>query len=73
MLGFVGFAGQFPVFLLAPIGGGLADIRNRHRIIVICQTLASERPDASGKRTACRSGPVHDFPKSSLRRIVLPQ
>ncbi|MDR3632305.1 MAG: MFS transporter [Isosphaeraceae bacterium] len=40
LLGLVGFAGQFPVFLLAPLGGSLADVRNRHRIIVATQTAA---------------------------------
>jgi MFS family permease len=37
MLGLVGFAGQFPVFLFAPVGGSLADVRDRHRIIVLAQ------------------------------------
>lgn len=39
MLGLVGFAGQFPVFLFAPVGGSLADVRDRHRIIVSAQTV----------------------------------
>src|SRR5262249_50565206 len=40
LLGMVGFAGQIPVFLLAPLGGSLADVRNRHKIIVATQTAA---------------------------------
>ena len=40
LLGFVGFASQIPVFLMAPIGGSVADRYNRHRIIVITQTSA---------------------------------
>jgi MFS family permease len=40
LLGLVGFAGQFPVFVLAPVGGSVADARNRHRIIVATQTAA---------------------------------
>lgn len=40
LLGLVGFASQIPVFLLAPIGGALADRRSRHRIILITQTAA---------------------------------
>jgi MFS family permease len=40
LLGMVGFAGQFPSFLLAPLGGGLADTRNRHRIIIATQAAA---------------------------------
>ena len=38
LLGLVGFAGQIPVFLLAPAGGSLADARSRHRIIIGTQT-----------------------------------
>lgn len=40
LLGAVGFAGQIPVFLLAPIGGSLADVRSRHRIIVATQVAS---------------------------------
>jgi MFS family permease len=34
LLGLVGFAGQIPVFLLAPVGGMAADRWNRHRIVI---------------------------------------
>jgi MFS family permease len=40
LLGLVGFVGQVPVFLLAPLGGVMADRHSRHRIIIITQTLA---------------------------------
>jgi MFS family permease len=40
LLGLVGFASQAPVFLLAPLGGVLADRRNRLPIIILTQTLA---------------------------------
>ncbi len=40
LLGLVGFAGQVPVFLLAPLGGVLADRHSRHRIVVLTQTIA---------------------------------
>ncbi len=40
LLGVVGFAGQIPTFLLAPFAGVLVDRWNRHRILVITQTLA---------------------------------
>jgi MFS family permease len=33
LLGFVGFAGQIPAFLLAPLAGVLADRWNRQRIL----------------------------------------
>lgn len=40
MLGLVGFAGQFPTFLLSPLAGVYADRWNRHRILVVTQTLS---------------------------------
>lgn len=40
LLGVVGFSGQIPVFLLAPIGGAVADRFNRHRILVTTQSAA---------------------------------
>jgi MFS family permease len=40
LLGVVGFAGQIPTFLLAPFAGVLVDRWNRHRILVITQTLS---------------------------------
>ena len=40
LLGSVGFASQIPVFLLAFIGGTVADRYNRHRIVIATQTGA---------------------------------
>src|SRR5437660_9329694 len=40
LLGFVGFATLIPVFLLAPIGGAIADRRSRHRILIATQVAA---------------------------------
>jgi MFS family permease len=40
LLGLVGFAALIPVFILAPIGGALADRFSRHRIIVVTQIVA---------------------------------
>jgi MFS family permease len=40
LLGFIGFASQIPVFLLAPIGGAVADRNNRRKILITTQTLA---------------------------------
>ena len=40
LLGLVGFAGQIPVFLLASIGGMVADRRSRYRIVIATQTTA---------------------------------
>ena len=40
LLGLVGFAGQIPSFLLAPLAGVLIDRWNRHRLLVVTQVLA---------------------------------
>jgi MFS family permease len=40
LLGMIGFASQIPVFLLAPIGGTVADRFNRHRILIFTQSAA---------------------------------
>jgi MFS family permease len=40
MLGIVGFAGQIPAFLLAPVAGVLVDRWDRRRLLVVTQTLS---------------------------------
>ena len=40
LLGMTSFIGQIPGFLIAPLGGVVADRYNRHRIVVITQTSA---------------------------------
>lgn len=40
LLGVVAFAGQIPTFLFAPLGGVLVDRLDRHRMLLITQTLA---------------------------------
>ncbi|HYA95100.1 MAG TPA: MFS transporter [Terriglobales bacterium] len=40
LLGAVGFAGQIPVFLMAPLGGIVADRKNRHRVVIATQTAS---------------------------------
>lgn len=40
LLGLVGFASQIPVFLLASIGGTIADRYHRHRILIVTQISA---------------------------------
>ncbi len=44
LLGVAGFASQIPVFLLATIGGTVADRHNRHRILIITQTTSMVLP-----------------------------
>jgi len=40
LLGSVGFASQFPVFLIAPLGGIAADRMNRQRVVIATQTAS---------------------------------
>lgn len=40
LLGAVGFAGQLPTFILAPLAGVLTDRYNRHTVLLVTQTLA---------------------------------
>ena len=40
LLGTVGFASQFPVFLASPLGGIVADRYNRHRVVIATQTAS---------------------------------
>jgi MFS family permease len=39
LLGLIGFAGQIPVFVLAPLGGVVADHANRRRVITVTQSV----------------------------------
>lgn len=38
LLGLIGFVSQFPIFVLAPFGGAVADRRSPHRILMITQS-----------------------------------
>ena len=40
LLGLVSFAGQLPLFILTPFAGVLVDRFNRHRILIVTQSLA---------------------------------
>ena len=40
MLGVVGFAGQFPGFVVAPFAGAYLDRWDRHRVLVVTQTIS---------------------------------
>jgi len=40
LLGTVGFASQIPVFLLATVGGAVADRFNRHKVVIATQTAS---------------------------------
>src|ERR1700719_3694509 len=40
LLGILGFAGQIPTFILAPLAGVLVDRWDRYRVLVVTQVLA---------------------------------
>src|SRR3954471_3995598 len=40
LLGLVGFAGQFPAFLVGPFAGIVVDRQDRHRLLVVTQTAS---------------------------------
>ena len=40
LLGLVSFAGQLPLFLVTPFAGVLVDRWNRHRTLIVTQTLS---------------------------------
>jgi MFS family permease len=40
LLGTAGFCSQFPVFLVAPLGGIVADRHNRHRVVIATQAAS---------------------------------
>ena len=40
LLGAVGFASQIPVFIMAPVGGIVADRHNRHRVVIGTQNAS---------------------------------
>src|ERR1700682_5528174 len=44
LLGITAFCSQIPVFILAPIAGTVADRNNRHRIMVITQSISMLLP-----------------------------
>jgi MFS family permease len=38
LLGLIGFAGQIPIFILAPVGGVIADRVDRQRVLIVTQS-----------------------------------
>ena len=59
LLGAVGFAGQFPVFLLASLGGIVADRHDRRRVLIATQSTAMLLAAALAALTL--SGRVHEW------------
>ena len=71
LLGAAGFASQIPVFLLAPVGGVVADRYSRHRLVIATQTASMLLAFALAALTL--SGTVrvwHIFALSALLGVV---
>ena len=65
LLGLVGFSSQIPVFLFSPLGGVAADRHNRHRMIIVTQSLSMLAGADSGRphpyRTRTHLAPLRAF------------
>jgi len=71
LLGLVGFTGQIPTFLLAPIGGVLADRLNRRSVLIVTQILLSLQTLTMGVLTLSKRITVLDIIcLSALQAIV---
>jgi MFS family permease len=71
LLGLAGFANQFPVFLMAPLGGAVADRLDRRRLLVATQAASSVL--ALGLAALTLSGQVavwHVFSLAALLGVV---
>jgi MFS family permease len=57
LLGLIGFAGQIPIFVIAPFGGVVADRLNRHRVLIATQSsmmaLAAALASSANGRSSC--------------------
>src|SRR5262249_50226416 len=71
LLGSVGFASQFPVFLVAPIGGTVADRRHRQRIVIATQVASMLLAFVLAALTLTHAGEVwHIFVLAALLGVV---
>ena len=62
LLGLIGFAGQIPIFVLAPLGGVVADRLNRHRVLIATQSSMMVLAVRAGRLDAGRHRPrMADF------------
>ena len=68
MLGLVGFAGQIPVFLLAPVGGTFADRYDRRRILVVTQIASMSLAFVLAALTL--TGRVHEWHVFGLAMVL---
>jgi MFS family permease len=71
LLGAVGFAGQFPVFIVAPIGGIVADRYNRRKVVIGTQVASMILAAILAALTLARYIQVwHIFVLSALLGVV---
>ena len=71
LLGVVSFAGQIPIFFLAPLGGIVADRRSRRRIVIGTQTASMLLAFALAALTLTKTVQVwHVFVLASLLGVV---
>ncbi|MGO9009113.1 MAG: MFS transporter [Bryobacteraceae bacterium] len=71
LLGAVSFAGQIPIFFLAPLGGILADRRSRRRIVIGTQTASMLLAFALAALTLTKTVQVwHLFVLAALLGVV---
>jgi len=71
LLGLAGFCGQIPIFLLAPLGGAVADRQNRRSLLVATQTSSMLLAFALGALTLAGRVTVNDvFILASLLGVV---
>ena len=68
LLGVVGFAGQFPAFVLGPFAGIYVDRWDRHRLLVADADAVDAAVVRAGGADAQR--PHHDRARSSLLNVV---
>jgi MFS family permease len=61
LLGVVGFAGQIPTFLLAPLAGVWVDRLNRRQVLVVTQVLAMLQSFALAALTLSKHITIHEI------------
>ncbi|MFL5341866.1 MAG: MFS transporter [Gemmataceae bacterium] len=69
-LGFVGFLGQVPTLFLAPFVGVWVDRWNRHRLIIVTQTLAMLQAFALAALTWFGAGPGRPYGVVEVWHVV---
>jgi MFS family permease len=71
LLGTVGFAGQIPTFLLAPLAGVIVDRIDRRRVLVVTQTLAMLQSLALAALTLSHRINIHEILALSVLQGII--